>query len=142
MIPHPHHIQRWQQIRSLILRWLIISLAIFAAVFLVPGIHFNGPGWEIGVVALIFGLINMALRPILALLTCPLIILTFGLFGLVINAVLLALTAAIAQSFGVQFVIEGFWPAVIGGLIISLVSLVLNVLAGETPVRVVVRRDE
>jgi putative membrane protein len=142
MIPHPQPVQRWQQLRSLILRWLISSLAIFAAVFLVPGIHFTGPGWQIGIVALIFGLINVALRPILSLLTCPLILLTFGLFGLIINAVLLALTSEIAQSIGVQFVIDGFWTAVLGGLIISLVSMVLNVLAGETPVRVVVRRDE
>ncbi len=144
MIPHPQPTQpinRWQQARSLILRWLISSLAIFAAVFLVPGIQFIGPGWQIGVVALIFGLINVALRPLLALLTCPLTILTFGLFGLVINAVLLALTSGISRSVGVHFVVDGFWSAVFGGLIISLVSLVLHILAGETPVRVVIRRE-
>lgn len=141
MIPHPQQVNRWRQLRSVTVRWLISSLAIFAAVFLVPGIEFAGPGWQIGVVALIFGLINVALRPLLALLTCPLIILTFGLFGLVINAMLLALTSEIARSLGVHFVVNGFWSAIFGGLIIALVSLVLTMLAGETPVQVVVQRQ-
>jgi len=123
-------------------RWLINTLAIFVAVLLVPGITFSGPGWQLGVVALVFGLVNLALRPLLTLLTCPLMILTLGLFGLVINAVLLALTAQIAASVGVQFRVAGFWPAVLGGLVISIVSLILNILAGETPVRVVMRREE
>jgi putative membrane protein len=92
-------------------------------------------------VAVVFGLINVALRPLLTLLTCPLIILTFGLFGLVINAVLLALTAQIAESLGIHFTVAGFWPAVLGGLVIALVGLVLNILAGEQSFQVVVRRE-
>ena len=135
-------IDRWRQARSLILRWLITTLAIFAAVYLVPGITFNGPGWELGLVAAVFGLVNIGLRPLLSLLTCPLIILTLGLFGLVINALLLLVTAWIAGGLGVQFVIDGFWPAFWGGLIISIVTLVLTVLAGEQRVHVVVRRPD
>lgn len=131
---------RWHGTRSLILRWLISSLAIFAAVQFVPGIHFTGPGWEIGVVALVFGLINMALRPILTLLTCPLVLITFGLFGLVINALLLGLTSAIAGSLGIQFVVDGFWPALWGGVVISLVTMALSALAGESQMRVMVER--
>lgn len=76
----------WQRARSLVLRWLISTLAIFVAVYLIPGIGFVGPGWELGIVAAVFGLVNAALRPLLTLLTCPLIILSLGLFGLVINA--------------------------------------------------------
>jgi putative membrane protein len=93
-------------------------------------------------VAAVFGLVNVALRPLLALLTCPLIILTLGLFGLVINALMLLLTAQIAASLGVQFTVDGFWPAVLGGLVISIVSLILTILAGEANVQVVVRRPQ
>jgi putative membrane protein len=138
----PQPVNRWHRARALILRWLISTLSIFAAVYLIPGISFTGPGWQLGIVALVFGLVNVALRPLLTLLTCPLIILTLGLFGLVINALLLLLTAQIAASLGVQFTVAGFWPAVLGGLVISIVSIILNILAGETPVQVVVRRPE
>src|SRR6059058_5372771 len=131
-------LDRWRQARSLILRWLITTLAIFAAVNLVPGIYFAGQGWELGIVAAVFGLVNIGLRPLLSLLTCPLIILTLGLFGLVINALLLLLTAWIASSLGVQFTIDGFWPAFWGG-IISIVTMILTVLAGEQRFQVSVR---
>ena len=117
--------------RSLLLRWLINSLALFAADFLIDGIHFSGPGWQMGVVALIFGLVNTLLRPLLLALTCPLIILTLGLFGLVVNALLLELTAALATQVGIDFQVESFWAALLGGLVISLVGLALSVLAGE-----------
>ncbi|MFV9507111.1 MAG: phage holin family protein [Oscillochloridaceae bacterium umkhey_bin13] len=124
----------WQR---LVLRWLISSLGIFAAVWLVPGIVFSGPGWHIGIVAAVFGLLNVLLRPLIYLLTCPLVILTLGLFGLVINAVLLGLTSALADQLGISFYIDGFWPAFWGGLVISLVTTVLSMLAGDTNVRVV-----
>jgi len=140
MLDQPRPPARWRQARSLILRWLISTLAIFVAVYLVPGIGFAGPGWELGLVALVFGLVNAALRPLLTLLTCPLIILTLGLFGLVINALLLLLTAQIAASLGVQFTVDGFWTAVLGGLVIAIVSVILSALAGELPVHVAVRR--
>lgn len=136
MVPQYTPPGRWERLRSVTLRWLISSLAIFAAVMLVPGITFVGPGWELGLVAAVFGIVNVALRPILTVLTCPLVILTLGLFTLVINALLLLLTASIAGSLGVQFQVDGFWPAFFGGLVISLVSTLLHILAGETTVRV------
>ena len=147
MVPNPQPAGRWQRFRILSLRWLINILAIYAAVLTVPGIKFEGPGWQLGVIAAVFALINVALRPLLTLLTCPLIILTFGLFGLVINAILLGLTAWIAGSLGFQFTVDGFWPAVFGGLVISVVSLTLNILAdtGNPGLRVRVqykRKDE
>src|SRR5262245_32577128 len=116
MLPGPQQpTNSWRQLGRLVLRWLISSLAIFAAIFLVPGIHFNGPGWQIGVVALFFGLINALLRPLLTLLTCPLVLLTLGLFLLVINALLLELTAQIARALGIDFTIDSFWAALLGG---------------------------
>ncbi|MCU0490755.1 MAG: phage holin family protein [Chloroflexaceae bacterium] len=123
--------------KRLLLRWLISSLALFAADWIVPGIDFSGPGWQIGVVALVFGLLNALLRPLLLLLTCPLVLLTLGLFGLVINALLLGLTSALANELGIAFHVADFWAAFFGGLVISLVSLLLNVLAGDRPTVVV-----
>jgi putative membrane protein len=140
MAPYFEPPSRWQRFRSITLRWLISTLSIFAAVMLVPGITFVGPGWELGIVAVVFGLVNVALRPLLTVLTCPLVVLTLGLFTLVINALLLLLTAQIAGSLGVEFRVDGFWAGVLGGLVISIVSTLLNVLAGETPMRVEVHR--
>lgn len=126
----------------LILRWLITSLALFAAVYLVPGISFRGPGWEIGVVALVFTLVNAGLRPLLLLLTCPFVLLTLGLGALVINALLLGLTAQIAALLGIDFRIESFWSALLGALVVSVVTLALNILSGQTPVVVKVQKDQ
>lgn len=139
MTPQPQPISRWQQFRSLSLRWLINILAIFAAVWLIPGIEFVGPGWQLGVIAAVFGLVNVALRPLLTLLTCPLVILSFGLFGLVINAALLMLTSAIARSLGIHFTVADFWSAFLGGLVVALVGLALNILANTGNPRLVVR---
>ena len=127
----------WQR---LMLRWLISSLGIFAATWLVPGIEFSGPGWHIGIVALVFGLLNALLRPLFYLLTCPLVILSLGLFGLVINAILLGLTSALADQLGISFHITGFWPAFWGGLVISLVTTALSVLAGDTRIQVAIKK--
>jgi putative membrane protein len=131
----------FQQLRSVILRWLITSLAIFAAIYLVPGIHFTGPGWQLGIIAAIFSVVNLLLRPILMLITCPMIILTLGLFSVAINALMLMLTANVAVYLGIEYSIDSFTTAFIGALVISFTSLVLNMLAGEGSVRVEVRRD-
>lgn len=128
--------------RRLILRWLISSLAIFAAVWIVPGIEFTGPGWQLGIVAIVFGLLNALIRPLLVILTCPLILLTLGLFGLVINALLLGLASELSRGLGIDFTVNGFWPAFWGGLVISLVSLALSILAGEQRIAVQVQRGD
>lgn len=130
----------WYGIRRLTLRWLISSLAIFAAVWIVPGITFAGPGWQLGVVAVILGLLNSLLRPLLVLFALPLIILTLGLFVLVINAGLLLLASGLADSFAIAFHVNTFWDALWGGVVISLVSTVLNMLAGEQQITVHVHR--
>jgi len=118
---------------KLLIRWVIASLALFAAAWLVPGITVEGSGWVVyAVMAVILGLVNAIVRPLLKLLTCPLIILTLGLFTLVINGVTLWLASAIAQSwFGVGFKVDGFWPAFLGALIVSIVTVVLSALVRE-----------
>lgn len=80
------------------------------------------------VVALIFGLVNFCVKPVLKLLTLPLFILTLGLFTLVVNALMLMLTSWLADQFDLSFHVHGFWTAVLGGLIISIVSWALNVV--------------
>ena len=119
---------------KLILRWLLNAAALWAAAYLVPGIDHEG--WAaLLLIALVFGLINALIRPLLKVLTCPLQILTLGLFTIVINALLLLLTSWIAQNWLVRgqvaeqfnyiFRVDGFWPAaVLGALVVSVVSIV------------------
>ena len=111
-----------------ILRWAINTVAIFLAINFVPGISLQG-SW-VGVIwlALIFGLVNAFLRPLLKLLTCPLIILTLGLFTLLINTFLFWLTSRIGQFFGIAITITGFWPAFFGGLVVTIVSVALTLI--------------
>lgn len=112
-----------------ILRWLINAVALYAAVALVPGIVAQSTNWLSFLwLALIFGLLNALLRPLLKLLTCPLIFLTLGLFTLVINTFLFWLSGVIGTNFGVGFTVAGFWPAFLGGLVVSIVSVVLTMI--------------
>jgi len=111
-----------------ILRWIINAVAIFLAIRFVPGISLGGNWVEILWLALIFGLINAFLRPLLQILTCPLIILTLGLFTLLINTFLFWLTAQVGQIFGIHMTISGFLPAFLGGLVISAVSIFLSLI--------------
>ena len=88
---------------SLLLRIIVNAAAIFAAVQLLPGLHWNGTFLQLAGVALVFGVINGFLKPILSILTCPLQFLTLGLFGLVLNGLLLMLTAYLSQQLGFDF---------------------------------------
>jgi putative membrane protein len=117
--------------RKLLLRWLINGVALYVAAELVPGIRTDG-GWQVlAVMALIFGLVNALIRPILKLLTCPLIVLTLGLFTLVINALMLQLASWLGRQLGLGFYVAGFWPAFWGALVISVVSFALTLLIGD-----------
>ena len=112
---------------KLLLRWVITAVALFVAAWLLPGIHVDGTGWvAYAVVAVILGLVNAIIRPLLALLTCPLIILTLGLFTLVINALTLWLSANIANGLGLGYYVDGFWPAFWGALIVTIVTTILS----------------
>jgi putative membrane protein len=115
-------------VRRILLRLLINAIALWVAVQIVPGIHAENP-LTILIVALIFGAINAILRPVVAFFTCPMIIVTLGLFIFVINAVMLWLTAWVAGQLNLGFGIEGgFWPAFWGALVISLVSLAMSLV--------------
>ena len=117
----------------LLIRWVISSLSLFAAAWLVPGIRVQGNAWTVfAVMAIVLGLVNAFVRPLLKLLSCPLIILTLGLFVLVINGVTLWLASTIAVKwFRIGFYVDGFWPAFLGALIVSIVSVILTFLVRE-----------
>lgn len=114
--------------RKALVGWLINAVALAVAAYLVPGIEIVGqPAWAtLAAMAVVFGLVNVLIRPILKLLTCPLIILTLGLFTLVINGLLLWLASWVGQRFGIGFEVAGFWPAFWGALVISLASFLLS----------------
>ena len=118
---------------KLLIRWVISALALFAAAWLVPGITVDGNGWVVyAVMAVILGLVNAIVRPLLKLLTCPLILLTLGLFVLVVNGLTLWLASAVATDwFNVGFYVDGFWSAFLGALIVSIVTVVLSALVRE-----------
>ncbi|MFN2283257.1 MAG: phage holin family protein [Anaerolineae bacterium] len=119
---------------KLIIRWAIGAFSLFVAAWAVTGIRVDdGGGWVVyAVMAVVLGLVNAFVRPFLKLLTCPLILLTLGLFTLVINALTLLLSAWVANTvFQVGFYVDGFWPAFWGALIVSIVSVVLNVFVSD-----------
>ena len=117
--------------------WLLVNAgALAVALWLIPGIRLDGPDhgseefkhkiWRLLIVAAIFGVVNAIIRPILTIATLPAIILTLGLFILVINAALLALTAWVTGHTSLGFHVDGFWDAFFGGLIIAAASMVLR----------------
>ena len=117
----------------LIVRLLATAVALAVAAWLVDGISV-GPGTDtdraltlLGV-AIIFGLVNAIVRPILGLLTLPLVVLTLGLFLLVLNALMLLLTEWIAEQFDLAFQVDGFWSALLGALIVTVVSFLINIV--------------
>jgi len=116
--------------RKLLLRWVINAAAVYVAIKVVSGIMVEG-GWTVYFwVALILGLVNAVIAPVIKTLTCPLILLTLGLFTLVINGLMLWLTSVIAGGLGIGFYVEDFLAALLGALVISVVSFVLSVLTG------------
>lgn len=118
---------------SLILRWAINALALYAAIAMVPGLEAQNPDWQAYIwLALIFGLVNALVRPLLKFLTCPLILLTLGLFTLLINTGLLYLTSSLGSVFGVGLEIANFGSAFLGALIVSAISLVLTMLLRDS----------
>ncbi len=111
-----------------LLRWIINCLAVFAAVYFVPGINWEGDWVSILVLGLILVFVNGVVRPLAKFVGCLPIILTLGLFTLVINAFLFWLTGQIGLAFGVGFTVDGFWPAFLGGLVVSVVSIVMGII--------------
>jgi putative membrane protein len=115
----------------LIVRWLIVAASLVVAARLIPGIYVEDTNaWiAVGVMAAILGLVNAIIRPILAFLSCGCIAATMGLFMLVINAFTLWLSSWICQTWlGIGFRVAGIWAALLGGIVVSVVSLVLSLL--------------
>jgi putative membrane protein len=113
-------------VRSLLLHWILNAAALWVAAALIPGLDFNGGPGRLLLVAAVFGIVNSTLRPLLTILTCPLIVLTLGLFTLVINALMLLVTGWLSESWNLGFTVSGFWAAFFGGLAVGLVSMVLS----------------
>jgi len=121
----------------LILRLVVTAIALFAAIAVVPGVDLAGVApnalppvdtlINLFIVALIFGVVNAIVKPILKGLTCAITFFTLGLFIFVINALMLFLTSVIAQRFDIGFVVDGAIPALLGSILISVVSIVLSI---------------
>jgi putative membrane protein len=121
-------------VRSLLLHWILNAGALWVAAALIPGLHFEGGLGRLLLLAAVFGIVNSTLRPLLTVLTCPLIVLTLGLFTLVINALMLLVTGWLSESWNLGFTVSGFWSAFFGGLVVGLVSMVLSLaLAPKEP---------
>ena len=127
------------KLKAFIQRWVISTLAVLVATYVVPGIKY-GDWRDLLVATLVLGLLNTFLRPLLLLLSLPLLVFTLGLFTIVINAVLLLLVSALLGAD--NFRVDGFWSAFWGALVISIVSLLLNSLTGSGSARVSVRRGK
>lgn len=113
--------------KTFIIKTLANAAALAVAVWLIPDIGLTGndnadKALTLLLVALIFGVVNFIVKPLVQLLSLPLLVLTLGLFTLVINALMLMLTSWIADEVDLSFHVEGFWTAVLGGLVISIVS--------------------
>jgi putative membrane protein len=116
---------------KLLIRWGIVAVSVAVAAWLIPGIRIEDTSAWLAVIvmAAILGLVNAIIRPILAFLSCGCIVATMGLFMFVINALTLWLSSWIAQNwFGIGFVVQNFWAALFGGIVVSLVSFLLSLL--------------
>jgi putative membrane protein len=114
-----------------LIRLVVTAVALWVAVEFVPGLHWSGPLVGLLEVAIVFGLLNAIVRPLLAMLTCPLVVLTLGLFLLVLNGLMLWLTALLSGRLGLGFRVDGFVPALIGALVVSVTSAILNLVVAD-----------
>ena len=128
------------KLKAFIQRWIISTLAVLVATFVLRDRITYGSYVDLVVATLVLGLLNGFLRPLLMVLSLPLLIFTLGLFTIVINAVLLLLVSAILGP--KHFHVDGFWSACLAALIISVVSLLLNSLTGTGDARVSMRRGK
>ena len=128
------------ELKRFLQTWAINTLAVLVAVYVVPGIHFQDASlWTPFVTALVLGILNAFVRPVMMFLALPLVIFSLGLFMLVINALVLYLVSFLL---GDHFEIDGFGWALLGALIISVVTMVLNLLTGNTRSRIHVQQKK
>jgi putative membrane protein len=98
----------------------------------VPGVTYIGSGLALLIVALVFGVVNAFIRPVAKILTFPLIILTLGLFALVVNGLMLWLTSSLSSALGLGFHVSGFGAAFFGALVVSIISTLLSMIVRES----------
>lgn len=127
--------------RSLLLHWILNAVALWVAAALIPSLDFTGGPGRLLLVAAVFGVVNSTIRPLLTVLTCPLIVVTLGLFTLVINALMLLLTGWLSESWNLGFSVGGFWSAFFGGLVVGLVSVILSLALSPKEARVARRES-
>lgn len=109
-----------------LLKWLVNALAFLALPYIVSGISVKGFGTAL-ILALLWGLINITIKPILVVLTLPINLLTFGIFTFIINGFLLWILGGVVQGFAVH----GFWVAVLGGLVLSVIHMITHWTLGR-----------
>jgi putative membrane protein len=116
---------------NFIIRLFVNALALSAAAWLVSGIHLTGGFWDVLIVALVFGLVNALLKPLVWILSFPFLVVTLGLFAFVVNGVMLLVTARLTDHLAV----DGLWAAVLGSIVISLVTMLLGGALKDEPKR-------
>ena len=114
-----------------LIRLLVNAAALWVATRIVPGVSYSGGALPLLAVALVFGVVNAVISPVLKILTFPIIIPTLGIFALVINGLMLMLTSGLSSAFGLGFHVRGFWSAFWGALVVSLVSTILSLFFGD-----------
>jgi putative membrane protein len=117
---------------SMLVRLLINAAALWVATRFVDGLSFTGTPIALLGVALVFGVLNAVVRPILKFFTFPFFIVTLGLFTFVLNAVMLLITSAASEALQLGFHVSGFVPAFIGALVVTVVSFILSLFAGPS----------
>ncbi|MGW4381697.1 phage holin family protein [Kitasatospora sp. NPDC004531] len=122
--------------KNFVIKTLINAVAIWIAAWIVNGITLAGDDWQhktitVVAVALVFGVVNVAVKPLVKLFSLPLFFLTLGLVTFVINALMLWLTSWASDQLSLDFHVEGFWAALLGSLIISVVSWGLHLALGD-----------
>lgn len=114
---------------SVVIRLLINAAALWVATRIVPGVSYQGDGVLLIVVALVFGVLNVAVKPILFVLTLPFWLVTLGFFTFVLNAIMLWLTGRLSSALGLGFQVNGFTAAFFGALVVTVVSFALSAFA-------------
>ncbi len=114
-----------------IIRLLVNAVALWCAARFIDGISYSGSWQGLVALSLVFGVVNAFIRPVLSFFSFPLQLLTLGLFTLVLNALMLMLTAWLAARFDIAFTVTGFLAALLGAIVVSIVSMVLGGLLSD-----------
>jgi putative membrane protein len=117
--------------RVLVIGWASNVAALFVAAWLLSGVTYGDEWWTLLIAAAVFTVVNAWVKPVLAFLSIPFIIVTLGLFLLVINAAMLRLTSWLADELDIGFTVAGWWPAIGGAIVITLTTWVVDGVIGE-----------